>query len=132
MNILLLEPDMSIAQSVTNAFSDRGHLVRWATSSQMGIDLADSQVPDVVVLELAIPWHNGIEFIYEFRSYAEWFNIPIIVFSTLFTDKHHLLKKISIDEYLYKPVTTLQQLITTCNELVAHHAQHGATHLKES
>lgn len=82
---------------------------------------ADQIRPDIVVLELQLIEHSGIEFLYEFRSYSDWRNIPVIVHSHVpaqeFGASEKLLSKhLGIGEYLYKPHTTLNQLLRSVNE----------------
>ena len=110
MNVLLIEPDHSIALSIAKTLQMLGCKVARAASAQKAILAADVCMPDVVVLELALPLHNGIEFLYEFRSYAEWAHIPVIVFTTNNLLEPSLLLKLGVVKCLYKPQTSLQQL----------------------
>jgi CheY-like chemotaxis protein len=66
-----------------------------------------------------LPQHNGLEFLYEFRSYQEWRNTPVIIQSLVpsneFKDNFILWHKLGIRDYLYKPKSTLLQLIDCVN-----------------
>ena len=79
MHILLIEPNVALAATYTAAFAHAGWQVSVAGDPQAAIDAADAKTPDVVVLELQLPAHSGIEFLHEFRSYAEWRHTPIII-----------------------------------------------------
>src|ERR1700733_7447717 len=81
--ILLIEPDKSLAKTYHQALKQAGHKVVSVTSSQQAINSADKLAPDVVVLEIQLVGHSGIEFLYEFRSYPEWQSIPVIVHSNV-------------------------------------------------
>jgi CheY-like chemotaxis protein len=76
--------------------------------------MADARRPDAVVLELQLPHHNGIDFLYEFRSYPEWFDIPLLVFT--FVPQAELSQAITLTQdlgvvrVLYKPETNLERL----------------------
>ena len=118
MNVLVVEPDHSIASSIVDSLQKAGHKVARAASAQKAIQKADATKPDIVVLELALPIHNGIEFLYEFRSYVEWSLIPVIVFTTNYLLEPHLLTKLGVVKCLYKPNTSLQQLNTHVQSLV--------------
>jgi CheY-like chemotaxis protein len=114
MHILLIEPDRLQAGVYAQALQRNGHTVDHAVSAQGAVHLADETTPDVVVLELQLPGHNGIEFLYEFRSYYEWLHVPVIVHS--FVPPHELAhaatltKELNVVRTLYKPDTTLQSL----------------------
>lgn len=87
MNVLLVEPDTKLAGMYKTALESAGHKVFWALDAQSAVHLADDSAPDLVVLEIQLTSHSGIEFLYEFRSYNEWQDIPdSYCFSTLSYD----------------------------------------------
>lgn len=114
MHILLIEPDILQARAYRTAISRDGHTVAHAATAQQAVGLADERVPDVVVLELQLPSHNGIEFLYEFRSYSEWMNIPVIIHTFVPTRELNgaatLKRQLGVQHILYKPATTLATL----------------------
>lgn len=122
--VLLVEPDRSLAESIIQKLSTRNTVVAdelnvlWAKTAQQAVQLADQNYPDVVVLELSLPKHNGLEFIYEFRSYHEWSQTPIIVFSMLRIDSEIFFKDFGVAKYLYKPTTSLQRLLSEINQVL--------------
>ncbi len=122
--ILLIEPDTLFAQSSRRALESAGHIVQTAATAQGGIHAADAERPDVVVLELQLVAHSGIEFLYEFRSYVDWLEVPIIIHTNVpaseFAGSRALLRnELGVCAYLYKPQTSLRQLLRSVNELVA-------------
>jgi DNA-binding response OmpR family regulator len=115
MNVLLVEPDTKLANTYGAALGKAGFIVSLTAHAQDAIHAADSVRPDIVVLELQLSGHSGIEFLYEFRSYAEWQDIPVILLtmvpeSTLGLTKVGM-RQLGITQYLYKPATSLTQLI---------------------
>lgn len=123
MNILLIEPNRLLATAYRQALEQAGHTVAWQQAAQAAISAADAQQPDVIVLELQLAGHSGVEFLYELRSYTDWQTIPIVVHSFVPEEnlvlQHHQLKQLGIATILYKPATTLKQLIRAVNELPA-------------
>lgn len=115
MKVLIIEPDKILAQTYAIALHAAGHQPVCCTNAQQAIFAADAQTPDVVLLELQLVRHSGIEFLYEFRSYSEWQNIPVIIHSqvppTEFIDNYDMLKEeLGVVDYLYKPHTSLTKL----------------------
>lgn len=113
--ILLIEPDRLLAESYVQALQSAGHEVNAASSAQAAIMAADAIRPDLVVLELQLVEHSGIEFLYEFRSYPDWQAIPVIIHTHVpaaeFNDSWKLLRgELGVRDYLYKPHTTLKRL----------------------
>lgn len=120
-HILLVEPNTVLAQTYTQALQHAGHSVAHATGAQAAVDAADKQAPDVVIVELQLPRHSGIEFLHEFRSYAEWQHTPVII-NTVLSPSHMaraaepLRRDLGICQILYKPRTSLQDIIRVVRE----------------
>jgi DNA-binding response OmpR family regulator len=124
-NILLIEPDRLLAETYAQAILSAGHQVAVAPGAQSAILVADRFEPDLVVVELQLVEHSGIEFLYEFRSYTDWQAVPIIIHSHVppreFNGSSQLLRdELGVRDYLYKPQTSLAQFIKAINgQLVA-------------
>lgn len=119
--ILLIEPDRVLAESYVQALLHDGHEVQAAGGAQAAILSADAITPDLVVIELQLVEHSGIEFLYEFRSYREWQDTPVIIQSNVpkgeFADNWQLLKEeLGVQGYLYKPRTSLEELLAMVRE----------------
>lgn len=119
--LLLIEPDRLLAATYYQALHGAGHQVTIAGTAQAAILAADRITPGLVVLELQLVEHSGIEFLYEFRSYPEWQKIPVIIQTqvpvTEFTDNWRLLtEELGVRDYLYKPHTSLRRLTMAAAE----------------
>lgn len=118
--ILLIEPDKLLADTYVEALRSAGHEVNAAGSAQAAILAADAIEPDLVIMEIQLVEHSGIEFLYEFRSYPEWQGIPVLLQTNVpraeFADSWQLLnQELGVRDYLYKPRTSLKQLIAGIN-----------------
>jgi DNA-binding response OmpR family regulator len=114
MHILLIEPDAIQAKIYWQALVRDGHTVDHALTAQSAVHTADAHQPDLVVLELQLPQHNGVEFLYEFRSYAEWLAIPVLIHSFVpsaeLAHASMFTRELGVARCLYKPETTLAGL----------------------
>lgn len=114
MKVLLIEPNRLLAQQYCSYLNAKGHDVAWREDAQSGIIAADEISPDIVVVELLLAGHSGVEFLYEFRSYADWLKVPAIILSS--TSKtavgvhESILENLGVSAYLYKADTTLSKL----------------------
>ena len=117
--ILVVEPNITLAKIYKTILIKNKHRVWLAKNAQEAINIADKNNPDIVILELQLPQHNGLEFLYEFRSYYEWRNTPVIIQSLVppdeFKDNYILWHKLGVSDYLYKPKSTLVQLMDLVN-----------------
>ena len=112
-NILLVEPDAETADIIKKYLSSNSMKVFLAKTSQEAIDIADKNSPDLVILELAIPDQNGIAFLHEFKSYADWVKVPVIVHTHLHVSDdttEKVWKLLGVKETLHKPSTSLKKL----------------------
>lgn len=120
-HVLLLEPDRVLAQTYCQALTAAGHSVVPCASAQAAVLAADDRRPDVVILELQLIEHSGIEFLYEFRSYQEWQSLPVIAHTVVpfaeFDGCWPLLREqLGLREYLYKPHVSLRRLLAAVRE----------------
>jgi len=121
--VLVVEPDHKLARVYANALKLRNHQVALAHTAQDAIVEADEVKPTVVILELQLTAHSGIEFLYEFRSYSDWVKIPVIILSNVppaeFDASQKLLnERLGVVVYLYKPQTSLQTLLHAVDNAV--------------
>lgn len=114
-HVLLIEPDRPLGKTYKAMLEADGLTVVVCTSAQAAITAADAVRPDIVVLELQLVNHSGIEFLYEFRSYTDWQEVPIIICthvpSSEFAGARRLMRSdLGVAGYLYKPTMTLEKL----------------------
>lgn len=123
MHVLVVEPDKKLYENLAQSFIAAGESIAHAVSAQEAIHAIDEKKPNVVVLELHLKKHNGIEFLYELRSYRDWQDIPVVIWSFAHPDKfvsdEALMNQLGIIEYLYKPVTSLSQVVKAAQRIKA-------------
>ncbi len=112
--ILLIEPDQRLSKTYQQALS-RQHEVTVAHTAQQAIHSTEQFIPDVILLDPQIASHNGVEFMYELRSYTDLQKIPVILLVSLhpeiFTVPIASQRQLGIVQQLYKPQTSLKQLL---------------------
>lgn len=122
MKLLLLEPNRLLAEQYQSYLETQRHTVVWRTDAQAGVITADDYKPDLVIFELLMAGHSGIEFLYEFRSYPDWLNVPVIILSGISERASGVpastLEELGVNAYLYKPDITLKQLGETVQKLL--------------
>lgn len=123
-HIIIVEPDRLLGGIYARALQAAGRRITVCSGAQAAVMAADQRPPDLVILELQLVEHSGIEFLYEFRSYPEWQNIPVLIHSHVppaeFNDSRELLSgQLGVSDYLYKPRTSLQRLAAAVKEQLA-------------
>lgn len=121
-NVLILEPNALLGGIYKQALEYAGYSVAWEQNAQDAILSIDNQQPDIIIAELQLALHNGIEFLYELRSYTEWQRIPVIIVSGLeasqffikMMQKHNL----GIVGYYYKVRVNLKEIINSVDAIL--------------
>lgn len=114
MRILLVDHHKTTQRALAELFVKEDFLV--AADAAAAITAANDKTPDLVILELSLAGHSGLEFLYEFRTYPDWRDVPVIVYSTVRLESESLRSRaweqLGIHAYLYKPQTSLAALVT--------------------
>ncbi|BDG10498.1 response regulator [Anaeromyxobacter paludicola] len=78
-NILLVEDDAAIRESVADCLVFEGYRVRSASNGRDGLDLLRREKPAVVVLDLLMPVLGGAQFLEEQRRDPEIAGVPVVL-----------------------------------------------------
>lgn len=119
-NVIIIEPDRIIAKCIAESLSKQNIESRIASNAQEAVVLADSRTPDAVIIEISLPGHSGSEFIYEFRTYDDWQDVPIVIYSSMdieFIKQIYDWTLLEPIEYLYKPDRSLSELVELVDEM---------------
>lgn len=102
MDILIIEDDLSIGRSVLRGLEEAGHECQWVRDGAQGLQAAQAQKHDVIILDLLLPGKSGIEILEHLRR--DGIKTPILVLTALgsVTDRVAGLNK-GADDYLTKP-----------------------------
>lgn len=106
--VLLIEDDVWLAELYQNAIEEGGkNEVSLAISAELALAKLDEKKPNIIVLDLFLPDHNGVELLHEIASYEDLAEIPVIILSTV-PEREFILSKnrwrhYGVVEYLYKP-----------------------------
>ena len=106
--ILIVEDDAPVRHLITASLSAEGYAVAVAGSAAEAVQLAATQNPDMILLDLGLPDGDGVEVIEKVRL---WTETPILVISARDedTDKIEALDA-GADDYLTKPFSVAELL----------------------
>ncbi len=126
--ILIIEPDRTLGKIYRQALEADGHKVSLCQNAQSAINAVDENPPRLIILELELATHNGIEFLYELRSYSEWQTIPVLILSHVTPARSARQPRawgdLNIVGYMYKPTTKLSKLISKVNLILGDELAH--------
>ncbi len=112
--ILLIEPDLVQQHATKQILTSKGYNVLAARTAESAMNQAELMKPDVIVLELQLQTHGGVEFLHEFRSYTEWNTVPVLLYTmvpvAVMKPYRKQLARLGVVSHLYKPATSIEQL----------------------
>lgn len=113
--LLYAEDEELIRNNMSNAFEFMFESVFIAKDGQEAIELYKKESPDIVILDIEMPYLNGLDVAQEIRKTNK--NIPIVI-ATAYTDTKYFLQAVELNltTYILKPITLddLQKAIKKC------------------
>jgi two-component system response regulator VicR len=110
MKILVIEDDLQIVEAITLAFQIRWPEAKLISTQQgeKGIELVESEKPEIVILDLGLPDINGYDVLKQIRMFSD---IPILIL-TARTEESDIVKGLEwgADDYMIKPFRQLELL----------------------
>jgi len=121
MKVLVVEDDKEIVDAISLAFQ-----IRWPEAKvvstrlgQKGVELVETESPDIVILDLGLPDINGFEVLRQIRRFS---NVPTIIL-TVRSDESDVVKGLEwgADDYITKPFRQLE-LLARVKSLIRRHS----------
>ncbi len=110
MKILVIEDAQEIVDTITLCFELRwpGVQVISTPEGRQGLTLAETQSPDIIILDLGLPDMDGFDVLKDIRSYS---NVPIIIV-TVRGDEIDRVRGLELgaDDYVTKPFSHIELL----------------------
>jgi len=127
--ILLLEDDITLAETLIDLLSDEGYELEWVRDGESAIDMTYSKVFDVFLLDVNVPGLDGFTTLKTLRESA--LNTPAI-FITALNDISSLSRgfEVGANDYMKKPFD-FDELIIRIQALVrqSHQSNKNVIHL---
>ncbi|MGE0491009.1 MAG: response regulator [Vulcanimicrobiota bacterium] len=106
--ILLIEDDPMIQDPLGLALRREGFEVLQAFDGQTGLEMARTQAPSLVLLDLMLPKMNGLEVCREIRRFS---TVPILMVTARGEESDQVVGlELGADDYIVKPFGTRQLL----------------------
>lgn len=101
MKILVIDDEPQIRRALRVGLEQNNYQVFLAANGEEGLDQAASRMPDLIILDLAMPGKSGFDVCKELR---EWTKTPIIVLSVRDREEDKIKAlDLGADDYLTKP-----------------------------
>lgn len=105
MKVLLVDDNEDMLETLEHLFRFYEYDVVKAVNGKEGIDVAEKEQPDIIILDALMPVMNGFDACKILKSNAKTKDIPVIFLSANYTeDEHRILGlELGADDYIVKP-----------------------------
>jgi len=117
--VVIIEDAIELAESLEDVFALHGFLVKTVRTAHAGIELALTEKPQLILLDIRLPDYSGYDVYRSIRADA-WGATATIMILTATETPDVIAKKIDlpIEAILYKPTTNLQTIVMTAQQLL--------------
>lgn len=128
MHVLIVEDDQDLSEMYALALRAAGYRVTVAGNAQDALDVLENKHIGLIVLDILLPRHNGLNVLHELRTYDDWRLLPVIILSSLSAEDIHVttahLQQLGVAEYLLKSRTKPQELVSAVARASRHRSAH--------
>lgn len=109
--ILVVEDDPNIRELLQYNLKKEGYEVRTAEDGQKGLEIIETKWPDLVILDLMLPFRDGLEICRIIRSKKELAHMPVIILTAKGEEFDRVLGlEMGADDYVTKPFSTREMI----------------------
>lgn len=121
--ILLVEDDAWLSELYGDILTRHGCTVHRAETANAALDILNKEAIDILILDMFLPHHNGVELLHEIASYTDTNTVPVIVLSSVYQHDFKMSEErwrhYGVVQYLYKPATKPQRLVAEVQKQLA-------------
>lgn len=115
--VLIMEDEQPLRDALSDKLKAEGFKVVEARNGNEGLELAKSEHPDIILLDIMMPETNGLDVLKELKSNIGLMQIPVLVLTNLpEASAEQEAMKLGAEDYLVKancPLETLVEKIKT-------------------
>lgn len=117
INLLIVDDDYDVRQTLSDAFMAVGHTVSVAANGLQALEMFKNSSPDAAIVDVELPEMNGFELTREMKKIQPEFPIILITgYSHLYRPQDVL--KLNVEAFLRKPLN-ISELISLINKILS-------------
>jgi DNA-binding response OmpR family regulator len=117
--ILLVEDDAFVSDIYQTKLGQEGFFVLVAENGIEAMKRLEEKIPDIVLLDIVMPYMDGMEVLKKMKENSKWQNIPVILLTNL-SDKDKVEEGLGLgaSDYLIKSHFTPAEVVSKVNTLL--------------
>ena len=122
--ILLVEDDFFVRDIYQKKLLDEGFTVDSAGNGLEGLDRLKEHIPDLMLLDMFMPYVDGKDVLLEMRQHEEWKDVPVILLTNL-ADNEGVRFGFGqgVEEFLIKSHFTPSEVLQKIYDVLERHAK---------
>lgn len=117
--ILFIEDEQAIQKTFGEFLAEAGYKVISALDGELGLNLAEKEKPDLILLDLVLPKVHGLEVLSGLKKNEETKDIPVIILTNIEEAKDvEKALELGATAYLVKTSYKLDELLQKIKELI--------------
>ncbi|MGB0757025.1 MAG: response regulator [Patescibacteria group bacterium] len=122
--VLVVDDDKAIRTALEIQFKNESYVVYTAEHGEEGLHVAQTENPDIILLDIKMPKMDGMEMLQKLRELDEWGkNVPVILLTNL-ADTNRVAEAVELGvyDYLVKSDWKLDDVVRVVKEKLATNA----------
>ncbi len=117
--VLYVEDEADLRDYLVEELLDEGYEVLEAENGQQGLEMASTDIPDLIISDITMPVMNGMDMLEKIKENASLTEIPVILLSALNDEEFHdKANKLGVEVYFVKPAD-MRMLMYTVNGILS-------------
>jgi DNA-binding response OmpR family regulator len=117
--ILIVDDNINLARGFAQALANAGYTAHAAHSAEEGLRLAQLENPDGIILDIGMPFINGVGFLYRLRAMSAHGHTPVMVVTGASLNEETRAELVDLRAVIrFKPLS-LDQLLAETERLLA-------------
>lgn len=121
-NILLVEDDAILVEMYQAKFELEGHEVKVATNGEECLEVLETYVPELILLDILMPKINGFHVLKEIKKKPDLRQIPVILLTNLGEAEVDMNKELAsalgVSDYLIKSHHTPDEVVDKVDKVL--------------
>jgi len=119
-SVLIVDDDADVVTAIKMALEDAGAVVQAATDGTSAVDMAEKDMPDLVVLDMMLPKRSGFLVLERLKKGKPKGSKPFVIMITgnLGTRHKTYAETLGVSDYINKPFR-MDRLLTSIEKIFA-------------
>ncbi len=119
--VLVVEDEVDVRTYISTLLQDQGYEIITAENGKEGFELAKSEKPDLITLDIAMPSQSGMRTFRMYKDSEELKDIPVIIITGMGEDVNSFIKRLKgfsqPEGFMEKPIEE-EKLIKMVSDLI--------------